>query len=273
MFMNYQCNIWVPGTAEVTLVPCHSIAGEGLEVVEHLKNAGGVVVPTRLQHFIILGGIYADTPAQRKLSKWLGHSAYLGCGHCMLLGTVGPNGHGMYFQGYTEMRAAGICSVCPVTVLVQPPVAKFAVCNPCASFAQVIQRPVLHCSSAKDWVCCVGPGPFWSAIGDLSQGGYWQKDFCGAERIKLANDAQWARARAAEEGTPARDIGAHGISPVLKHLDYADYNNIWIIPMSHALIYGVVKLFWQLLLTGPSAGEGFVPNMRGSWAIGHDYWL
>ncbi|CAL8471876.1 g11418 [Coccomyxa elongata] len=65
------------------------------------------VVPTRLRHYTILGGIYADTPAQRKLSKWLGHSAYLGCDHCLLLGTVGPNDHGMYFQGYTEMRAAG----------------------------------------------------------------------------------------------------------------------------------------------------------------------
>lgn len=55
-------------------------------------------------------------------------------------------------------------------------------------------------------------------------------------------------------GTAAREVGCHGISPVLKHLDYADHNNIWIIPMAHALIYGAVKFFRRLLLTGPSAG-------------------
>lgn len=78
-------------------------------MVEHLKDAGEVVVPARLRHYVILGGVYADTPAQRKQSKWLGHSAYLGCGHCMLL--VGPNGHGMSFQGYTEETASGNCFV------------------------------------------------------------------------------------------------------------------------------------------------------------------
>lgn len=104
-------------------------------------------------------------------------------------------------------------------------------------------------------------GPFWTLYGDLSQGGFWEKYFCGAERIKLTHEMQWARALAA--GQPrhaARDVGCHGISPVLKHLDYADYNNIWIIPMSHALIYGAVKLFWRLLLTGPSAGEQSLPE-------------
>lgn len=72
----------------------------------------------------------------------------------------------------------------------------------------------------------------------------------------MSHERQWARAiSAGQPQNPARDVGAHGISTVLKHLDYADYNNIWIIPMSHALIYGAVKLFWRLLLTGPSAGE------------------
>ena len=88
----------------------YHIAGEGLEVVEHLKDAGGVVVPKQLRHYVILGGVYADTPAQRKLSKWMSHSAYLGCGHCMMLGTWD---NGMYFQGCTEERAAGIRSVVP----------------------------------------------------------------------------------------------------------------------------------------------------------------
>ena len=84
---------------------CMCFAGPGL-TVEHTKDAAGVVCKRSLRHHVLLGGIYADTPAQRKLSKWMGHGGYLGCGHCMLLGTVGPTGHGMYFQGYEEERAA-----------------------------------------------------------------------------------------------------------------------------------------------------------------------
>ncbi|KAK9918436.1 hypothetical protein WJX75_004081 [Coccomyxa subellipsoidea] len=176
-------------------------SGEGLEVVEHLKDAGGVVVPKTLRHYVVLGGVYADTPAQRKLSKWMGHSAYLGCGHCMILGTWD---HGMYFQGYTEPRAAGA----------------------------------------------------FHRLFNLDIGGSIGKAYCGTERIKVSHAKQWERAvRMEQPGTAARDVGCHGISPVLKYLDYVDYNNIWVIPMSHALIYGAVKLFWGLLLTRPTAGD------------------
>ena len=76
-------------------------------MVEHKKNAAGVITTSQIDHHIILGGVYADTPAQKKLSKWMGHSSYLGCGHCMLLGKCGPTGHGMCFQGYEHKRAAG----------------------------------------------------------------------------------------------------------------------------------------------------------------------
>lgn len=41
----------------------------------------------------------------------------------------------------------------------------------------------------------------------------------------------------------------------MKALPYLDYNNFWIIPMAHALLYGVVRSFWKLILTKPAAGE------------------
>ena len=42
-------------------------------MVEHLKGEDGNVSKRELQHHVLLGGIYADTPAQRKMSKWRGH--------------------------------------------------------------------------------------------------------------------------------------------------------------------------------------------------------
>ncbi len=76
-------------------------------MVEHTKDAAGVVYKKELQHHVLLGGVYEDMPAQRTFSEWMGHGGYLGCGHCMLLGTIGPTGHGIYSQGYEEKRAAG----------------------------------------------------------------------------------------------------------------------------------------------------------------------
>ena len=75
-------------------------------MVEHKKDADGVISKSEINHNVVLAGIYADTPARKKLNTWMGHSAYLGCGDCMLLGNCGPTRYGMYFQGYEETRAA-----------------------------------------------------------------------------------------------------------------------------------------------------------------------
>lgn len=209
------------------------------------------MVPKTLRHYVILGGVYADTPAQRKLSKWMGHSAYLGCGHCTMLGTWD---NGMYFQGYTEEKAAGIRSVIPATL----------------QSAWQIQR--YYCIYG-DSEHAMHPGPFHRLF-DLNIEGS-QGKACGTDRIKLSHAQQWARAMLMEQpGTAARDVGCHGISPVLNYLDYVDYNNIWVIPMSHALIYGAVKLFWGLLLTRPTAGEHPLPQeapaVKDSWLVALD---
>ena len=75
--------------------------------MEHVRDEAGGLTKHATRHHVILGGQYADTPAQLKMSKWRGHGAYNGCGHCGLLGQPGPSGRGMYFRGYEEKRAAG----------------------------------------------------------------------------------------------------------------------------------------------------------------------
>ena len=78
----------------------------------HTRDAAGVITKSEVYHHVILSGMYGDHTAQKKLNKWMGHSSHLGCGHCLLLGTCGPTGHGMYFQGYEEARAAGVSLSC-----------------------------------------------------------------------------------------------------------------------------------------------------------------
>ena len=78
------------------------LEGGQMTVVE--RGPDGAVARTYV-HCAILGAVSADTPAQRKVSKWAGHGAYVGCGRCLMLGTAGTssNGHaGMRFLGYTE---------------------------------------------------------------------------------------------------------------------------------------------------------------------------
>jgi hypothetical protein len=60
-------------------------------------NAAGTPNPTIMEHIFLCSGVYGDTPAQKKVSCSLGHSAYLACHQCTMRGVRGPNGRGMYF--------------------------------------------------------------------------------------------------------------------------------------------------------------------------------
>lgn len=44
-------------------------------------------------------------------------------------------------------------------------------------------------------------------------------------------------------GAPAKLEGCNGLSLVIEKLPYADYNNIWIIPIAHTLLFGLVASF------------------------------
>lgn len=73
----------------------HSYMGSPVTLNEYQGNDDNVSVPQTLW----LLGAFGDSPFRQKLSCWLGHSAYLGCGWCIF---EGWHSGGMYFKGYSE---------------------------------------------------------------------------------------------------------------------------------------------------------------------------
>lgn len=71
-----------------------------------------------------------------------------------------------------------------------------------------------------------------------------RKMMVGDKRLQLSHDQHMARAKAAfNKEQPHNVLGCKGISLVPLTLPYVDYNNIWIVPIAHALLYGVVPAF------------------------------
>jgi hypothetical protein len=48
------------------------------------------------------------------------------------------------------------------------------------------------------------------------------------------------------------DMGSLGSSIFMRELDYCDYNNLFVVPIAHAGLCGVVKDFWKAVLGGGS---------------------
>jgi hypothetical protein len=183
--------------------------GDGLEVTEYRVDADNVVrAAATFKHIVLLGGVFGDSPAIKKLAKWLSHAAYLGCGYCLLRGTVPAGGHGMYFAGYAQPTCHG--TLCPNE---------------------------LKYYGAQN------------TLSDTKQG------YCGDEDIVLSHVAQLARAIVVDGGGHLpTDQGCHGTSPFVEALDYVDYNNLFVVPIAHAGLLGVVKDFWNhVLQVGKSA--------------------
>lgn len=146
-------------------------------VVEDVHNG------VRVHHTVVLAGVYGDTPGAKKLQNWMGHSARLGCGYCLL---QGDNSSGtMRFLGYAKPTGRGVA-------------------------------------------------------GSAMEG------YCGESH--LTDMQQRTRAELVEAGQAvANDIGCWGWSKLVKSLPYVDYNHLWLTPVAHALLFGVIKTFWKLL--------------------------
>lgn len=94
--------------------------------------------------------------------------------------------------------------------------------------------------------------------------------YCGAACMQLSDKQQASRSRLAEKvtnnvpikgqpGMTHKDLGVYGRSWFEKELYYVLPSNFFLVPFAHALLYGVVKDFWDELLpstTGQSALSG-----------------
>jgi hypothetical protein len=71
----------------------------------------------------------------------------------------------------------------------------------------------------------------------------------GDKRLLLSDKAQEARAELVELGLgdPKKE-GCHGESVICKELRYTSYNNLWLLPLAHALLYGIIKTLIAHLL-------------------------
>ena len=79
---------------------------------------------------------------------------------------------------------------------------------------------------------------------------------CGDDVAALTHQQQCARAKAVDQNKVLpTDVGSHGTSPFVRGLDYVDYNNLFVVPIAHAGLLGVVKDFWYHVLkaTGKNA--------------------
>eukprot|EP00198_Chlamydomonas_reinhardtii_P014401 XP_001703738.1 predicted protein [Chlamydomonas reinhardtii] len=186
-----------PDSMEVYLRPtltAFKAFGPGTEGMTVVDAASG----RTFGHKMFLGGIFADTPANRTLSLWLSHAAKNACGHCMLLGETGPNGHGTYFLGYN--KPADINTA--LNVLLPP---------------DYCQMP--------------------------------ETALCGDSRIRISHAHHMDRAQVVESNHDlASALGCHGISCIAKELSYIDMNNVWVVPIAHAALFGVIKKFWHFVL-------------------------
>lgn len=52
----------------------------------------------------------------------------------------------------------------------------------------------------------------------------------------------------------ALNAGCHGTSLIYQYLPYVDYNLVHIVPVAHAMLHGLIKDFWKLLLSKKEAG-------------------
>jgi hypothetical protein len=73
----------------------------------------------------------------------------------------------------------------------------------------------------------------------------------GDDRIKLSETEQLERMKSADaDKMNAKEClpkyGIKGTNIFNERLDYISFNNIWVVPTYHMLLFGVVKSFWTL---------------------------
>ena len=167
-------------------------------------------------HRIFLCGVYADSPARAKLMYTLANwLAYVVCPFCVLVATA--VGSTRRYLGYCEPVRGGLRRGEP-------------------GQAWPMERQVLMDGG--------GPGR--------------QQDQAQLDSITMLHLATRAGQEAAKPSVQREHVGAAlrftGCSPLLR-LPYVDAKTLWIIPIAHAFLYGVVKDFVGAILAPGSRGQ------------------
>jgi hypothetical protein len=77
---------------------------------------------------------------------------------------------------------------------------------------------------------------------------------CGDDGIQLDSKEQLVRAQLVEgQRVKPSQIGCHGMAQIVKELPYTSYVDLWILPVDHAALFGVVKGFWHLVMNQVAA--------------------
>ena len=95
-------------------------------------------------------------------------------------------------------------------------------------------------------------------VDGLWSNGVGEHGYCGHEDLILSDAEQRARAAAMDTIARPQDFsvfGCHETSPLVKHLSYVHYCNVWLVPIAHAFLFGLVKDFWKLLLSTSKRGQ------------------
>ena len=71
-----------------------------------LPLADGTIKEETAHKHLFLDGVFADSPARAKLTRWLGHSAQLGCGWCRFQGQTLEKA--TRFLGYSKEAKQGL---------------------------------------------------------------------------------------------------------------------------------------------------------------------
>lgn len=150
---------------------------------------------------MLLSGVAADTPANRKLSLWLSHNAYRGCGWCWLQSVREQGDSANWWRGYLRRAPAGDY--------------------------YGADRP------------STAPPPFFS--------------YAGASQLSDADQRSRA-ARVPTGGVDPRCVGAHGPSPLVHGIAYLTHD-VFLLPVMHACLLGLVKDFLALIFSTGKRGE------------------
>ena len=77
---------------------------------------------------------------------------------------------------------------------------------------------------------------------------------CRANKVEGTADPKVKAAKASQ-------LGCNGVSPILQDLEYADYKNIFPLPVAHLLLFGVTKSWLNCLFADTPRGKPIPPHV------------